>query len=209
MKQLARPVLLLATSNPSKRHEFKQLLPPMIVVKTLDDLGIELPPETGATFQANADLKAVSASLQSGLPTLADDSGLDVTALGGAPGVRSARYAGEPSSDERNRLALLEALRDVPAPARTARFVCAISLAEAGTVVARSEGRCDGSIAAAPSGEFGFGYDPIFRLADGRMMAELSRSEKNQISHRASAYRQVVPVLLEALGIDLAIGVSR
>lgn len=209
MNQFSRPVLLLATSNPGKRHEFVQLLPPEVVVKTLDDLDIALPPETGATFRANADAKAVAGSLQSGLPTLADDSGLEVVALDGAPGNRSARFAGEPPSDERNRLALLDVLRDVPTPARAARFVCAVSLAEAGTVIARAEGQCAGSIALAPSGEFGFGYDPIFRLADGRMMAELSRSEKNRISHRAVAYRQVMPALLEALGLDLALGVSR
>ena len=203
------PALLLATSNPGKRREFLQLLPLEIGVKTLDDVQVELPPETGATFQANADLKAVSASLQSGLPTLADDSGVVVTALGGAPGVRSARFAGEPPSDERNRLALLEAMRDVPADARTAHFVCAVAFAKAGTIVARSEGRCDGSIAVAPSGAFGFGYDPIFRLPDGRTMAELAPTEKNLISHRAIAYRQIVPALLEALGMELVAGVSR
>lgn len=209
MNQFSRPVLLLATSNPGKLQEFIQLLPPDIVVKTLDDLRLELPPESGATFRANADFKAVSASLHSGLPTLADDSGLVVTALGGAPGVRSARYAGEPPSDEGNRVALLEAMREVPAAARTAQFVCAVTLAEAGTVIARSEGHCDGSIAITPAGAFGFGYDPIFRLPDGRTMAELTPFNKNQISHRAIAYRQIVPALLDALGVELTSGVSR
>jgi XTP/dITP diphosphohydrolase len=134
---------------------------------------------------------------------------LVVTALGDAPGVRSARFAGEPPSDERNRHALLEAIRDIPAEDRNAYFICAVTLAKMGEIITRSEGRCDGSIATAPSGEFGFGYDPIFRLPDGRTMGELAPTEKNMISHRAIAYRQIVPALLEALGIDLASGVIR
>jgi XTP/dITP diphosphohydrolase len=201
--------LLLATTNPGKRREFGQLLPPGIILTTLDDIGLSLPPETGATFAANADLKAKAASRQSGLLALADDSGIEVAALDGAPGVRSARFAGEPRSDERNRTALLEAMRNLPSAARTARFVCAVSVAKAGTVIARSEGTLDGVVATAPRGSHGFGYDPLFQLPDGRTMAELSASEKNEISHRAVAYRRIVPILLSALGIDLTLGVAQ
>jgi XTP/dITP diphosphohydrolase len=200
---------LLATTNPGKRREFSHLLPPGIVVRTLDELGISLPPETGATFAANADLKAEAASRHSGLLTLADDSGLEVAALGGAPGVRSARFAGEPSSDERNRAALLRAMSTLPDGSRTARFVCAVSVAEAGTVIARSEGILDGVIGAASRGSHGFGYDALFQLSDGRTMSELSPSEKNEISHRAIAYRRIVPALLSALGVDLTLGVAQ
>jgi XTP/dITP diphosphohydrolase len=100
-------------------------------------------------------------------------------------------------------------MRDVPAEARDAHFTCAVALAKSGTIIARSEGRCEGSIATAPSGAFGFGYDPIFRLAEGRTMAELAPSEKNEISHRARAYRRILPALLEALGLEVASGVAR
>ena len=201
--------LLLATTNAGKRREFAQLLPSNIILRTLDELGVILPPETGTTFAANADVKATSASLQSGLVTLADDSGLEVAALDGAPGVRSARFAGEPRSDERNRAALLEALRADPLSSRSARFVCAVSVAKAGAVVARSEGICAGAIATEASGEHGFGYDPIFLLPDGRTMAQLTPAEKNSISHRALAYRRVLPQLLAALTSDAPLGASR
>jgi XTP/dITP diphosphohydrolase len=200
---------LLATSNQGKRREFARLLPPGITLRSLDDVSIKLPPETGDSFAANADLKAAAASLQSGLLALADDSGLEVTALDGAPGIHSARFAGEPPSDERNRAALLDALRDVPAASRGARFVCAVSLAEAGTVIARAEGICEGTITTAPAGSNGFGYDPLFLLPHGCTMAELSPAEKNERSHRAIAYRRVVPALLAALGLDHPVGVTR
>lgn len=207
MSQPSGPQLLLATTNPGKQREFVQLLPPDVVVKTLDDVRVTLPLEAGATFAANADIKAAAASAQSGMLALADDSGLEVTALGGAPGVRSARFGGEPRSDERNRIALLEAMRDVPAEMRSARFVCSVSVAKAGVVIARSSGTREGCIATKATGRHGFGYDSLFRLPDGRTMAELPPSEKNEISHRAIAYRRVVPALLGALGIDVTSGV--
>ncbi len=207
MNRTSQAELLLATSNPGKRREFVQLLPPGITVQTLDEAGIDSPAETGATFAENARLKAVAASLQSGLVTLADDSGLEVTILGGDPGVRSARFAGEPPSDRRNRDALLAALDQVPADSRQARFVCVVSLARAGTILAEAEGTCPGTIATTPVGSNGFGYDPIFRLPDGRTLAELPAAEKNEISHRARAYRLILPSLLLALGIDPRSGV--
>jgi XTP/dITP diphosphohydrolase len=201
--------ILLATSNPGKRREFAQLLPAGITVRTLAEVGVEPAAETGTTFAANAKLKAAAASVQSGLLTLADDSGLEVAILGGQPGIRSARYAGEPPSDERNRAALLTALDDVPGEARQARFVCAVALARSGSILAEAEATCDGTIATTPAGSNGFGYDPIFRLPDGRTMAELPAAEKNEISHRARAYRRILPALLHELGIDRASGAHR
>lgn len=194
--------ILLATSNPGKRHEFLLLLPSAVNVKTLADVHLTLPEETGTTFAENSALKAIAASVQTGLLTLADDSGLEVVALGGDPGVRSARYAGVPPSDERNRGALLAALRQVPAAARQARFVCAVSLARGGAILAEAEGTCVGIIASAPAGLNGFGYDPLFQLADGRTMAELPAAEKNEISHRARAYRAILPALIAAIEHD-------
>ncbi len=208
MIHVSRPALLLATTNPGKRREFSKLVPADVVIHTLDDLDITLPPEFGVTFAENADAKANAASQQAGMLALADDSGLEVAALGGAPGIRSARYAGEPLSDQRNRDALLDAMRDVPEPDRTARFVCAVALARDGVIVARREGVVDGVIAIEPAGEHGFGYDPIFRLSDGRTMAQLSPAEKNRISHRALAYQSLLPALLNALGINTTLGVS-
>lgn len=209
MIRVSGPALLLATTNPGKRREFSKLVPDDVVIHTLDDFAIELPPEVGATFGQNAEAKAIAASCQSGLLTLADDSGLEVTALNGAPGIRSARYAGEPVSDQRNREALLAAMRGRPLPERAARFVCAVVLARDGVVIARSEGIVDGTIATEPAGDHGFGYDPIFRLNDGRTMAELPPAEKNRISHRARAYQHLLPDLLNALGINTTLGVSR
>jgi XTP/dITP diphosphohydrolase len=129
---------------------------------------------------------------------LADDSGLLVDALDGQPGVRSARFAGEPACDEANRLLLLTLLDGVPSERRSARFVCALALArpEAGTIVARAEGTCVGMIATAPRGSFGFGYDPVFLLPDGRTMAELKPHEKDILSHRANAYRRINSALI-------------
>jgi XTP/dITP diphosphohydrolase len=195
------PVLFLATSNTGKRAEFARLLPPGVRVLGLDDVRVTLPPETGTTFAENAGVKALAAADQTGLLALADDSGLEVDALNGAPGVCSARFAGEPASDERNRAALLAALADVPPEHRTARFACAVAIARHGRIVARASGTCDGFIARSPSGTFGFGYDPIFVLPDGRTMAELQPSEKNRVSHRARAYRKIMPILLRELGL--------
>jgi len=195
--------LLVATSNPGKRAEFANLLPPTIRVLGLADVSVDLPPEDGDSFAQIAAVKAAAASLQTGLLTLADDSGLEVDALAGGPGVRSARFAGEPPSDEQNRHALLDVLAGVPSGQRGARFRCAIALARAGTVVTTAEGTCEGSIGLAPRGTFGFGYDPIFVLPDNRTMAELESAEKNQISHRARAYQAILPRLFGDLGFSI------
>lgn len=192
--------LLLATTNAGKRREFRSLLPAGVHLVGLDDVDLRPPPETGATFAENADLKALHGADQSGLLTLADDSGLVVDALGGAPGVRSARFAGEDATDAENRETLLAAMAAVEEGRRGARFVCAVALARPGAVIARAEGVVGGAIGRVPRGGSGFGYDPLFLLADGRTMAELPPREKNRIGHRAAAYRAVLPTLLEALG---------
>jgi XTP/dITP diphosphohydrolase len=132
----------------------------------------------------------------------ADDSGLEVDALGGAPGIRSARYAGEPPDDCRNREKLLAELRDVPQEQRTARFRCAVALARPDGPVEVRDGVCEGSIAFEEVGTNGFGYDSIFRLANGLTMAQLSLKQKNQISHRADAYRKIAPVLSTWIGLE-------
>ena len=193
------PTLVLATTNPGKIREYHRLLTaaglPLHIVG-LDAVGLTAPPETGTTFAANAILKARNAATQSGLPALADDSGLAVDALDGAPGVYSARYAGEHADDEANRRLLIAALADVPEDARTGRFICAIALARPDGEVAVVEGVCEGRLLTAPRGTNGFGYDPLFALPDrGVTMAELSLDEKNAISHRAQALARAVPLL--------------
>ncbi|GIW03550.1 MAG: non-canonical purine NTP pyrophosphatase [Thermomicrobiales bacterium] len=192
-------IIVLATSNPGKIAEFRKLLPGSVHVVSLDELGIVLPPETGQTFAENAIAKALSAAQQSGMLAIADDSGLEVDVLGGAPGVRSARYAGEAGNDAANRARLLAELEGVPPERRTARFRCVVALASPDGLIAWEEGVCEGSIATEPAGTFGFGYDPIFLLPDGRTMAELPPGEKNTISHRARAYEAIRPALIRAL----------
>lgn len=193
--------LLIATGNAGKAADFRRLLPSDIEVLTLADVPVVLPPETGTTFAENAAAKAIAAADQSGLLAIADDSGLEVDALGGEPGLFSARYAGDPRSDARNREKLLTAMRDIPPARRTARFRCAVALARPTTLLATAEGTCRGTIATTPVGQHGFGYDPVFRLPspDGRTMAELSPAEKNRLSHRARAYDAILPDLLRAL----------
>jgi XTP/dITP diphosphohydrolase len=192
-----KPRLLIATTNPGKQREYRALLrdaPAEIVFP--DDLGITLEvEEDGATFRENAAKKARALSQASGFPALADDSGLEVNALGGEPGVRSARYAGPGADDPRRRAFLLENLRGVPAP-RTARFVCAIAIASADGSVEFAEGECRGEITFTERGTNGFGYDPVFQI-EGRAetMAEITAEEKNRISHRARAARAAIPIL--------------
>jgi len=193
----AQPLLLVATTNPGKQREYRALLsglPAEIVFP--NDLGITLEvEEDGATFRENAAKKAVALSRASGLLALADDSGLEVEALGGEPGVRSSRYAGEGADDPRRRAFLLEKLRGVPPP-RKAQFVCVIAIAGPGSQVTYAEGRCRGEITLAERGTNGFGYDPIFQ-PEGRTvtMAELPPEEKNRISHRALAAQAAVSIL--------------
>ncbi|PYS33176.1 MAG: non-canonical purine NTP pyrophosphatase, RdgB/HAM1 family [Acidobacteria bacterium] len=183
--------LLIATWNKGKRRELQQLLSDLpFALMSLDDiLGLEPVLETGGTFLENASLKASGYAIQSGLLTLADDSGLEVDALGGAPGVLSARYAGDGASDRQRVEKLLGDLRNVDEPDRTARFVSAVATASSnGSIINMSVGRCEGRIAFEPRGSGGFGYDPIFIPAGSEMtFAELPPEIKNQISHRHTA----------------------
>jgi XTP/dITP diphosphohydrolase len=193
---------MIASTNRGKINEFRQLLPSTIELFTPFDIDVAFPPETGETFAENATVKAIEAAKQTGMMAIADDSGLEVDALGGRPGVRSARYAGEPASDERNRQKLLDALSGVSSEDRKARFRCVVALASPAGTISMAEGVCDGMIAQSARGTNGFGYDPIFLLPAGRTMAELSAEEKNQISHRARAYHRILPSLLAAFGLN-------
>jgi XTP/dITP diphosphohydrolase len=193
--------ICVATTNRGKQRELVELLADWrgeIVFP--QDLGIEIEiEETGQTFAENAALKAVAYARAAGLPALADDSGLEVDALGGAPGIYTARYAGPGASDEERYCKLLDALKDIPFDRRGARFRCAVAIAHPNGRVDTAEGRCEGVIAFAPRGENGFGYDPVFYLPERDCtMAQLPSETKNQISHRATALRAARP-LLDAL----------
>jgi XTP/dITP diphosphohydrolase len=168
-------------------------------VVSLLSLPIDLPPEDGESFEEIARAKAEVASFKSGMLALADDSGLEVDVLGGNPGIHSARYSGEPVDAARNREKLFADLQNIPENERRARFRCAVALALQGQVIATSEGYVDGEIGLDERGSFGFGYDSMFVLPDGRTMAEVPPKEKNRISHRAMAFRGILPSLLEAL----------
>ena len=182
--------LVLATRNSHKAREFAALLAPHEVVTLPDD--VELPPEAGDTFAANALPKARAAAAATGSPAIADDSGIEAEALGGAPGVRSARFAGEHATDEEN---LAKLLAEAP-PGSPLAYVCALAYVDpAAGVEELFEGRCTGRLAEAPRGEGGFGYDPAFLpddVPDGRTMAELSPAEKDAISHRGRAARALL-----------------
>jgi len=182
--------LVLATRNAHKLREFEGLLPGHEIVPLPEH--VELPPENGDTFEANAETKARTAANATGLPAIADDSGISAAALGGAPGVRSARFAGENATDEDN---LAKLLREVPADADTrVEYVCALAYAEPGDPHTHMfVGRCAGRLTHEPRGEGGFGYDPAVipsDLDDGRTMAELTPREKDAISHRGRAARK-------------------
>jgi len=192
--------LLLATSNPHKIEEIAAVLTPLGI--DVDGLGSldEIPPEPvedGDTFKANARLKAIGYAIATGRLCLADDSGLEVDALGGAPGIHSARYAGigetRDERDQANNEKLLRELQDIPEDQRTARFVCAICLVDAeGKILAETRGEFPGLITDSPRGTNGFGYDPLLYLPDvDRTSAELSPAEKNARSHRGHAARQM------------------
>ncbi len=187
-----RPRIVLASGNAGKAREIEALLGDRYEVILQGDLGIESVAETGTTFEANSLLKAQHAARASGLAALADDSGIEVDALGGAPGVRSARYAGETASDTDNVDKLLDAMRDVPDGQRGARFRCVLTFLRGPDDVAPllADGRWEGSIARAPAGSGGFGYDPVFVDTDtGVTAAELTPAEKNARSHRGKALR--------------------
>ncbi len=183
-------LLLIATHNQGKLREYRQLLAGLpFAITSLAEQGIEAAvPEVGKTFAENAALKAQAYAALSRSLTMADDSGLEVAALGGEPGVQSARYAGEEASDAERIALLLSRLRDVPWEERRARFRCVIAIAEPQGNVRLAEGEVGGFITFAPKGREGFGYDPVFYLPElGRTMAELAPEEKNRISHRARA----------------------
>ena len=182
--------LLIATRNRGKKREYARLLQGLEVeLITLDDLSVtKTIKEDGASYTENALLKARGYAAATGLLTLADDSGLEVDALDGAPGVLTARYAGEGASDEQRYSLLLEQLKDVPHEHRSARFRCVIALAWPDGRVEITEGVYEGLITREPRGEHGFGYDPVFYVLEyGCTMAELPPEIKNRISHRARA----------------------
>ena len=207
---MARPRLLVATRSPHKLAELRELLAlDRAELVSLDELGVEGDvDETGSTFEANARLKARHAARLTGLTALADDSGLEVDALRGGPGVRTRRYAGENATDIENNEKLLAALKGLPADARAARYVCVLALARPDQTGPRGgiptrlvRGTCRGRIAPAPRGSNGFGYDPIFEPAaepaGGRTLGEWSQAAKNEISHRGAAARRMRPILDE------------
>ena len=192
--------LLLASNNPGKVKQLRQILPDDVQIVTMADLGLPEPLEDGETFAANASIKALAGARASGLLTLADDSGLEIDALGGQPGVRSARFAGEDASDADNIALVLERLAETPEDRRQARFVCVLALANPAGILATATGTCSGSVGYETHGSNGFGYDPIFVMQDGRTMAEIAPEEKNAISHRSVALREMLPSLLIAIG---------
>ena len=188
--------LLIATQNPGKVHEFLFLLAPLKAKLCFpSELGLQIDvPEDGNTCADNARQKALAYTYASGLLTSADDSGLEVDALDGAPGIHSARYT--PGNDTDRVAALLTQLRDVPWKERTARFRCVIVIATPIGELYSAEGVCEGLITFEPAGQGGFGYDPVFYLPDyDCTMAQLPQAEKNRISHRARAVEAALPVL--------------
>jgi XTP/dITP diphosphohydrolase len=205
-----RPQLLVATHSAHKLAELRELLQlERGELVGLDELGVaDEPDETGETFETNARIKARFGARRTGLSTLADDSGIEVDALGGAPGVRTRRFAGPDATDDDNNTKLLAALRDVPTERRGARYVCVLALAlpqpgagDRDAIPFRVvRGTTRGRIATEPRGTGGFGYDPILQPQGlDRSCAELSPEEKNAISHRGQAFRALLPYIVQAL----------
>lgn len=201
--------ILLATGNAKKAQEMQEIL------RTADPGGVVRwrllsefsgwpeAVENGDTFSANAAIKARHYSVWSGLWTIADDSGLEVDALGGAPGVRSARYAGEPTDDAANNALLISRLTGVPPEKRSARFRCVVALADGQNVLAEADGTVEGRIVDAPRGSNGFGYDPHFWIEGaGMTTAEMDSERKHAISHRGQALRRLREQLLRILTKD-------
>lgn len=193
---------LIATHNMKKRAELERILSPLGVrVLTAEEAGVSLTDveETGTTFEENAFLKADAGCRESRMACIADDSGLVVDALDGAPGVYSARYAGVHGDDHANNNKLLEQLKDIPDEKRTARFVSVVCCVfpDGKTIYARGE--CEGFVGHAPRGEGGFGYDPLFILPDGRCFGEMDAAAKDAVSHRGNALRLFKQKLQENL----------
>lgn len=186
--------VVLATGNAHKVDEISRTLPAQWTVLPQTEFGVEAVPETGLTFVENALIKARHASRQTGLPAIADDSGLEVDAIDGAPGIYSARYAGPAASDADNNAKLLSALSGVPETARTARFQCVIVLLRHALdpTPLIATGTFEGTVLSEPRGKGGFGYDPLFWIPDlGRSVAELTEDEKDEVSHRGKALRHL------------------
>jgi XTP/dITP diphosphohydrolase len=197
------PKLLLATSNPGKIREYRFLLDGLgYQITTLTEKGIsKAVVESGSNYEQNARLKALTYAKLSQLTALADDSGLEVDALNGEPGIKSARFAGESASDLDKVNLLLARLKDTPWEKRTARFKCVIAIASPVGNVEFCHGECQGMIASEAKGENGFGYDPVFYFPEiGKTMAELPFEIKNQVSHRAQASQKARQVLQQLRG---------
>lgn len=191
---------VVATQNRDKLEEIARLLRPIgIEPVSLKEVGVDFSDveETGKTFLENAQIKARAAFEKSGLPSIGDDSGLAVDALNGAPGIYSARYAGEGATNQMRIEKLLRNLEGVPEKKRTARFVCAVCcILESGEEFC-VQGECEGTIAFEPAGEGGFGYDPVFLIEDGRSFAQLTDREKDGMSHRGRALKKLQQALRE------------
>jgi XTP/dITP diphosphohydrolase len=205
MRSHAMPILLLGTNNPGKQLELRSLLSrlPLDLREPSSLSSLPIVEEAAADYAANARLKALTLANASGLWTLADDSGLEVEALGGAPGARSARLAGPGRSNADRRRLLLQLLRTHPRPWK-ARFCCVLALASPQGEVDFAFGSCAGEIISRARGRGGFGYDPIFLVAGTRKtMAQLDLAQKNRISHRARAMAQLLPMLTHRMGLSI------
>lgn len=194
------PRIALATRNAHKIRELERICAdwPVEWVTVVDRDPFDLPEveETGETYLENATLKAVAVAAALGIPALADDSGIEVDALGGRPGVRSARYAGDGATDEQNLRELMRAIRGIPAGGRTARYRCSAVLAHPDGTIEHADGTCEGILEASPRGSGGFGYDPIFQPAGwDETMAQLTPEQKDRISHRGRAFRALRDLL--------------
>lgn len=188
---------IIATHNMKKRNELARILEPLgVEVLTAEQAGVELTDveETGTTFEENARLKSESGCKETGMPCIGDDSGLVVDALDGAPGVYSARYAGDHGNDPANIALLLENMKDVPDEKRTARFMCTVCCTYPDGSEIVVNGTCEGKIGYEPKGDGGFGYDPVFMVGD-KSFAELTAEEKDKISHRGNALKALADVL--------------
>lgn len=196
-------VFLIATHNMKKRDELYRILSPLgIDVKTAEQAGVEITDvdETGETFYENALLKAQSGCRESGMPCVADDSGLAVDYLVGAPGVYSARFAGEHGNDEKNNQKLLKLLADLPVEERGAKFVSVVCCVFPNGDIISARGECKGYIGFEPVGNGGFGYDPLFMVGD-KSFAQLSPEEKDALSHRGNALRLISEKLKEYMSL--------
>ena len=188
---------IIATHNMKKRNELARILEPLgVEVLTAEQAGVELTDveETGTTFEENARLKSESGCKETGMPCIGDDSGLMVVALDGAPGVYSARYAGDHGNDPANIALLLENMKDVPDEKRTARFMCTVCCTYPDGSEIVVSGKCEGKIGYEPKGDGGFGYDPVFMVGD-KSFAELTAEEKDKISHRGNALKALADAL--------------